>query len=382
MFFSVDAHAIGCRLTGNETYVRNLLHGLARLDQHADFLAFVSVEGAENQVPARFSTCRVSRNPFLRLGRDLTRQLRRHKPDLLHVQYTAPLLCPVPVVVSVHDVSFLEHPGFFPQARALQLRTTVARTVRRAARILTPSEFSRIAISRAYHIDPEQITVVPNAADTKFRPISRSLAAARVYERLGIRTPFILTVGDLQPRKNQTGLVEAFGSLIRSHPGLRHSLVLAGKQNWKGSRVAETVRRAGIADRVHLTGFVNDEDLVYLYNACEVFVFPSLYEGFGLPVLEAMACGRAVACSHTSSLPEVADGAGIFFDPQSKESIARALRDLLIDPELRGRMERLGLQRSSDFSWESAARRTLEVYYQVAAGQRRAERARVAVPGR
>src|SRR5438876_993867 len=146
MKFSVDAHAIGQHLTGNEVYIRNLLQAFAGLDKTSEFVTYLSVDDASPCIPKRFTVRRVSANPFVRLGYELAGQLRRDRPDLLHVQYTAPLRCPVPVVVSVHDVSFLDHPEFFPRFRAPQLRWSVNRTVRTAARILTLSEFSSAAI--------------------------------------------------------------------------------------------------------------------------------------------------------------------------------------------------------------------------------------------
>src|SRR5271169_4654316 len=143
MRFSVDAHAIGCHLTGNEVYIRNLLNHFARLDRDNEFLAYLSKPHASQQVPERFRTLPVSANPFRRLGFDLPLRLRKDRPDLLHVQYTGPLFTRVPLVVSVHDVSYLEHPRYFTRFRARQLRITVKRTIEAAARVLTPSEFSR-----------------------------------------------------------------------------------------------------------------------------------------------------------------------------------------------------------------------------------------------
>jgi len=153
MRFAVDAHAIGQHLTGNETYIRNLLNCYAALDRHADFITFVSRDDAFDSVPERFHKRRVAINPFVRLGFDLPRHLRRDRANILHVQYTAPLFCSVPVVVSVHDVSFLEHPEYFTPFRALQLRCTVHRTVKAAARVLTPSAFSKRRILDAYGLD-------------------------------------------------------------------------------------------------------------------------------------------------------------------------------------------------------------------------------------
>jgi len=383
MRFSVDAHAIGRHLTGNEVYIRNLLNGFAGLDRTSEFIAYLCAHSAEvaRVVPSRFTQRYVSRNSFLRLGMDLSRQLRRDKPDLIHVQYTAPLACPVPVVVSVHDVSFLEHPEYFPRSRRLQLRITVKKTVERAAKVLTPSEFSRQAIARAYDLDDSKIVVVPIAVSSAFHPIARELAAGKVESRFKIPSPFLLTVGDLQPRKNQIGLIHAFEELIRAHPQLPHRLAIVGQKTWFSDHVMKAAKNSSVADRIHFTGFVNDDDLLLLYNACDLFVFPSFYEGFGLPILEAMACGRAVACSNSSAMPEVANATALLFDPDSTEEMVRAMRDIVLDPELRTRMERLAQHRASLFTWDRTARKTLDVYYEIAGGKAAAAvRARRAVP--
>ncbi len=366
MRFAVDAHAIGRHLTGNEVYVRSLLNAFGAHDQDCEFVAYVSEESARPSIPSSIPVRPISANPFVRLGFELARRVREDNPDLLHVQYTAPLGCPVPVVVSVHDVSFLEHPEYFPWARARQLQWTVRRTVHSAAKVLTGSEFSKKSILKVYgDLDEEKVVVVPNAAASEFRPLSREAAAATVRERFQIPTPFLLSVGDLQPRKNQIGLIQAFARLVRAYPQLKHRLVLAGKETWFADRVREAARESGVADRIQFFGFVSDEDLLQLYNACELFVFPSFYEGFGLPALEAMACGRAVVCANTTALPEVVDGAAIVFDPYVVDEMVRALADLLLDSELRSRMERLGLQRAAHFSWQKTAEGTLDVFREV-----------------
>ena len=377
MRFSVDAHAIGCHLTGNEVYIRNLLHEFARLDEGNELIAYISKQGVEKDLPVRIQTRRVSENPYKRLGVDLPQHLRRDRPDLLHVQYTGPVFSAAPLVVSVHDVSYLEYPQYFTRFRSLQLRLTVRRTLERAARVLTPSEFSRSAILRHYRIDEEKVVVVPNAVAHQFRPVEREVARAAIQRKFGIRRPFVLTVGDLQPRKNHLGLLRAFEDVLRSGPQLQHDLVFVGKETWYSRELHRAVNQSALRDRVHFTGFVEDADLVQFYGACDLFVFPSFYEGFGLPILEAMACGRAVACSRLTAMPEVADAAGILFDPGSKEEIARAMLDILLDPELRARLERLGMQRAAAFTWEKSAARTLQVYHEVA-GQRRPQDAAVA----
>lgn len=371
MRFSVDAHAIGQRLTGNETYVRNLLHGFAALDKTSEFIAYLSRTSAFDDAPARFSKHLVANDPFLRLGFDLPRKLRQHRPDLLHVQYTAPLFCPVPVVASVHDVSFLEHPEYFTRSRAWQLRCTVKRTVRTAVRVFTASEFSKSSIVTAYALDPDKVLVTPYAVSSSFHAMSRSTARRWVTSRYGLASPFILTVGDVQPRKNYCNLIKAFRDLIAACPQLEQHLVVVGKETWFSDTVKAAAKMSGLGDRIHFMGFVEDDHLLRLYGACDMFVYPSYYEGFGIPILEAMACGRAVACSNTSAMPEVADSAALLFDPSSVPEMVRAMRDLLLDSELRTRMERLGSHRATLFSWEKTARQTLDAYYEVAGhGQR------------
>ena len=383
MRVAVDAHAIGRHLTGNEVYVRSLLNALASGKRDCEFIAYTSAAEADHSLPASVLTRRVAANPFLRLGFDLARRVRADRPDLLHVQYTAPLSCKVPIVVTVHDVSFLEHPEYFPHGRAWQLQRTVRRTVELAARILTVSEFSRRSILKVYgYLDEDKVVVIPNAAGPAFRPLPRAAAAPQVARRFGISTPFVLSVGDLQPRKNQIGLIRAFARLAWAYPQLRHNLVLAGKETWFAGRVRDAARESGVADRIQFTGFVSDDELQQLYNACDLFVFPSFYEGFGLPALEAMACGRAVACSNVTALPEVVDSAAILFDPYSTDEMVRALADLLLDADLRARMERLGTQRAAQFSWQKAADLALEVFREVAEGSVSRPLARAATVGR
>ena len=366
MRYAVDAHAIGRNLTGNEVYVRSLLQAFSALERDSTFLAYVSEAGAAATVPSPILTRQIAGNPFLRLGLDFARKLRQDRPSLLHVQYTAPLRCPVPTVVTVHDVSFLQHPEYFPWWRAAQLRITVARSVRQAARVTTISNFTRHTISEAYGISPHLISVIPAAANPFFRVANRARAVRRVEDRFGFAQPYVLTVGDLQPRKNHVRLIEAFARFLAANPASRHHLVIAGKDTWYGDRVRQAVARSGVANRIHLIGFVSDEELLNLYNACDCFAFPSLYEGFGLPLLEAMACGRAVICSDTSSIPEVAGDAGILFNPAETGSIVRALQQVLLDPDCRARLERLGLARAAQFTWLHAAESTLDVYREVA----------------
>jgi len=363
---AVDAHAIGRRQTGNEVYVRSLIRRYPQIRPDADFVAYTCCDEADEWMPEGVRHRKVARNPFARLGYDLASKVSDDRPDLLHVQYTAPVYSSVPIVATVHDVSYIDRPDYLPRSRALQLKLTVQRTVKRAAKIITVSEFSRQRIAETYGLDPDQIAVTLLAAQKAFQPMNHEAATKKARNVLGIDRPFLLNVGDLHPRKNQIGLIRAFSELIRERPELPHVLVMAGQHTWFAPRVLEAVRNSGVADRIVLTRFVDDETLRLLYNGCDLFVFPSFYEGFGLPVIEAMACGRPVVCSSATALPEVTNGAAVLFEPHSTAQQMRAMRDVLLDRELSERMQRKSLHRSQTFDWNETARRTLDVYSEVA----------------
>ncbi len=377
MRIALDAHAVGRKQTGNETYIRNLLREFGGLDTRHHYVAYISAPSAGSDIPARFEVRQVSQNPWKRLGADLPAAIVRDRPDVLHVQYTAPLRSGIPVVATVHDVSFLEHPEFFSLFRRTQLKLTVARTMRTAARIIAPSDFSRQRIANAYPSAAGRISVIHNGVDATFRPMGEEITRRWVKDNYGLSAPYILTVGDLQLRKNQIGLIQAFAAMLRERPELPHHLVLAGKETFHGCDVMEAARQSGFADRILFPGFVAEDDLRHLYCGCDFFVFPSFYEGFGLPILEAMACGRAVACSDNSATAEVADGAAILFNPRDVPQITRALLDLAMHPELRRSRGALGIRRAKEFSWRKAATETLAVYQAVLS--QRAQRVGVGV---
>jgi glycosyltransferase involved in cell wall biosynthesis len=207
--------------------------------------------------------------------------------------------------------------------------------------------------------------VTPEAAAPLFAPKAPKTLEEYPFERWSIRRPYILAVGNLQPRKNLLRLIEAFAQLITERR-IPHQLVLAGKAKWRESDIHRTVRRLGIEDRIVFTGRVPDEDLACLLNGAELFVYPSLYEGFGLPVLEAMACGTPVVTSNCTSIPEVAGDAALLVDPYRVDELADAIHHVLSDESLRARLREKGLARSQMFSWRQTARKTWTAYCQTA----------------
>ncbi len=368
----IDAHMVGERESGNERYVLNLVRALQALDLPAEFLVAVTDPSAFDGVMTvtdRWRFVRVSSSPWRRLFVELPRLARQEKSSVLHVTYAGPLSCSCPVVSTVHDVSYQAHPEWFSWRDRVVLRCGVGATLARGASVFTVSEYSKAEICRHYRLPAERIHVTLEAADPRFRVLPPNAARRDRLVELGVRFPYVLAVGNLQPRKNLIRLVESFVR-VRQGCSVPHQLVLAGKAQWRESELFEVIRRAGLEKDVLLTGYVTDDELVSLYNAADVFVYPSLYEGFGLPVLEAMACGVPVVTSRTTSIPEVAGDAAVLVEPSSTEELSAALGRVLVDRAWNQELRAKGLRHAAIFSWEQTARLTWDGYCRVAAGGR------------
>jgi glycosyltransferase involved in cell wall biosynthesis len=284
---------------------------------------------------------------------------RREQVDLVHhPRHLVPpeLGLRVPSVVTVHDVLPLAEPEHFSQLILRRYELLARTAVRGASLVLTGSRHSAGEISAKLGVAEERIRVTPYGVEDHFRPVAREPRWLR--ERFRIAGPYVLLVGTLEPRKNLAGAVRAFGEVHRQCPG--HTLVIAGGAGWKSSAF-EHVLGASEAPVVR-TGYVSDEDLVRLYSGADCFVFPSLSEGFGFPVLEAMACGAPVVSSDRTSLPELVGNAGLLVDPESPEQIAVQVVRVLGDPDLRARLREQGLQRAASFTWSECATRTVAAY--------------------
>jgi glycosyltransferase involved in cell wall biosynthesis len=279
------------------------------------------------------------------------------------VQYTAPPLAPCPVVATIHDLSFEHLPDTFKRRSRAQLRLTVRRTARAAAHIIAPSEFTRRDIVETYGVAPARVSVVPLAAATRFAPFADAKELQRVRDVYGIAGDYILAVGSIQPRKNLARLIKAYSDLRRRRAQDKlPKLVVVGKRAWLFGETLRAVEECGVTDALIFTGYAPETDLPALYCGALCFVYPSYFEGFGLPPLEAMRCGTPVVVGDRTSLPEVVGDAGLLVNPFDTESIADALARLIDDGTLRAHLRERGLARATQFDWRETARLTLEVY--------------------
>ncbi len=266
-------------------------------------------------------------------------------------------------VVTVHDVIPLILPETFTPRHRLVVRMALARVRRKADRVIVPSHAVKRDVVRRVGLPEDRVVVTHEGCEARFRPVRSGTGLRDVAARYGLPPRYVLAVGTLEPRKNLTTLLEAFARLRRDgevDADLR--LVLAGARGWLEEPIFATVRSLGLEDAVRFTGFVDDDDLPAVYSGAALFAFPSLYEGFGLPLLEAMACGVPVVTSNISSLPEVAGDAAVLVDPRDEQGLAAAIARLLRDEALRGRLREAGIARARQFSWEATARRTLDAY--------------------
>ena len=368
MHIAIDAHSVGTGLAGNETYAANLVEALAAVDSENRYTVYVTRDGAARRFAGRWPNVGVRRTlphtPLVRVPFTLSAELRRRpRPDILHVQYTAPPLAPCPVVVTIHDLSFEHLPQTFKRRSWMQLRLTVRRTARRAAHVIAPSEFTRRDLIETYKLDPARVTAIPLAAAEHFRRVEDALEIERVRRLYGIRSEYVLAVGSIQPRKNIARLVRAYSGLRRERGRSNlPQLVLVGKQAWLYGETLRAVEEEGVRDCVRMTGYVSEGDLPALYTGALCFAYPSYFEGFGLPPLEAMRCGTPVLVGDRTSLPEVVGDAALTADPFDTASLARALARLIDDAALRAELRARGLKRASAFDWRDTARMTLQVY--------------------
>lgn len=358
----------GYRSAGISHYIDRTLANLGPYLADDQLRVFVGPE-VPREAPAlkgfQVSWSRVSTDrPVLRILWEqlvLPRELQRWRADLVHAPaHVAPLAAPCPSVVTFHDLSFFVLPGAFNRSNRAYLQLFSRLTARRARRFIAVSESTRQDLIRWLGVSPNSIAVVPNGVDPDFRPEPDQRRIAEFRRTHGLPDRFILYLGTLEPRKNLPALLRAYARARLQ--GLNAPLVLAGGPGWGVETILKEIEDLDLQKHVRLTGYVASDERALWYNAATLFAYPSLYEGFGLPVLEAMACGTPVVASNRSSLPEVVGDAGILIDPSDTAGLADALLDLLRDDERRSHLSDRGLVRARRFTWDAAARATRQVY--------------------
>jgi glycosyltransferase involved in cell wall biosynthesis len=367
---AIDARKL--RDYGIGTYVRNLLRHLARIDQSTEFVVLCrqADAGTVAGLGANFRPVPETSRPYsIREQLSIPMDLRRERADLFHApHYVLPPLTPCPSVVTIHDCIHLRFPQYLPNRVAYAYaRASLWVATHRSHRVLTVSEASKRDILRYFRVPEKKIDVIYNAIDERFGQPPAAEEIERVRERYQLDGPFILYAGNIKPHKNLERLIEAFHTLRRGGGFDNVRLLIIGDEISKYATLRRAVHRNKLHKYVRFFGFVPDETLASLYRLASVFVFPSLYEGFGLPPLEAMASGTPVITSNVSSLPEVVGDAALLIDPYEPDEIADAMRRVLTDATLRDQMRERGLARAREFSWDRSVRRVREIYDEVLA---------------
>jgi glycosyltransferase involved in cell wall biosynthesis len=376
----IDAHLLSLassyRQAGVSRYITELVRHLAAEPGPHEYVVFTpphglgalavppSVQVAPSRLPTQRPPVRIAWEqaaaPVLAAARRL---------DLFHAPVNvAPLALPCRTIVTIHDLAFLLYPERLTPARRRYLALMTRLSARRAARVIAVSAQTARDVVARLGVPAERVVVVPEAAAEHFRPEPDAAALAAFRHAKGVSEQYVLFVGTLEPRKNVPALLRAFARVAGEFPGVQ--LVIAGGRGWLDDEIFALHAALGLGARVCFPGFVPPEELPRWYQAATVFVYPSLYEGFGLPPLEALACGTPVIASNTSAIPEVVGDAGLLVDPRDEAALAAALRALLADPARRAALRAAGLARAARFSWARVARETRAVYAALAPARR------------
>jgi len=367
MLIAIDASTISTQ-GGPRTYVLGLLDALFRLDRENEYLVFYNDPVHLGRFPLAREIVLPGRNPLARLWREhvmLPLACRREKVALLHCPKSAiPYFSPCPTVVTLHDLIPLRHPETEKFAARIYWNIQIPVAARKSSFIITDSEHARQEIMEDFNVPPERIKAVMLGFNPAMLGKREPAGAAAVRAKYGLPEGYILYVGTIQPRKNIDALIEAYATL----QGRRDSmpkLVIVGRKGWLYDRLFARIAELGLTAEILFTGFVPDEELPYIYDGAKLFAYLSFFEGFGLPPLEAMACGVPVITSNTTSLPEVVADAGITVAPGDAVAVVEAIGRLLDDPEYAALLGRRGRERARLFSWDAAARETLAIYRRV-----------------
>lgn len=355
---------VGRRVGGLEVYETNLVRALARVDSGNEYRVFCldpSVPELLQVKAANFHFEVLNTGRFKGVALDIPRALAKAKLDLFHALFVPPPLTSVPYVFTHHGSEVIERPDLYPFALGLRMRFLFKRALKQARLIICVSNYVRDYLINSRQIPLQRLRTVYHGCDPRFASVEKNEARKLVKDKYAQNQPFILAVGRIEPRKNPVRVLRAYDRFRRSAPDAPR-LVFAGMKTWSAAEFDRTVTELRLNDSISQLGHVSNDELPSLYAASEFAVFASLWEGFGLPVLEAYAAGTPLIASRTTSLPEISGGACLLVNPDSVEEIAMAMQSLHQDAQLRAKLVSLGRERVRAFSWDQAARQTLDTY--------------------
>jgi len=366
MKIGIDAHAAENDGSGNCTYIRNLLAALREIDNQNEYVLYVTdISHPFYQAFHSYEHFKIRqialKSPFIRIPLFLARETLKDSLDILHVQYIAPPFHKGKLVATIHDLGFLHFPESFSRFEVLRSKILIRMTAKRSDKIITGSHFSKQDIIKTYKINPQNIEVIPLGVSTTFKPESNPAKAKKILDKYRVQKPYFLCVGRLNPRKNLISLVKAF-AMMKKEKSIPHKLVIVGKEDFATRKIIQSIKAADSSSDVLLTGYVEEQDLPLLYNESDVFIYLSLFEGVGLPVLEAMSCGAPVIASDLSSLTEIVGDAGLLVNPLDPKEIGDAIFRITSNQELKKKYAARGISRAREYSWLSTAQQTLNIY--------------------
>lgn len=378
MRIAIDGR-MGHTRVGMGVYIRGLISHLGKIDRRNEYFIITHRGKKADFIPnqsnfIKWGTSISYKNHFRRDFWEqgyLPLKLRKANIDVYHgPNYVLPIFSKNGLVLTIYDMTLFASQEWYKPISRFRVQRLLKTSAKRAHKIITGSENSKRDIIEILKVPEEKVQVIYIGIDDVYRPIDDRRGLDFVKTRYGITSRFILHVGSLNPRKNIPRLIDAY-NMLPAKILKEYELVIVGKKSWKADKIFAETKKLGLEDRVIFTGFVADSDLPLLMNAADLLAFPSLYEGFGIPPLEAMACGTPVVASNTSSIPEVVGDAALLFDPYNVEEIANAMYRALTNEQLRDELRQKGFERAKQFSWEKAARETLAVYEGVYAARRK-----------
>ena len=364
MKIGIDIHTISGMPQGSKTYIQNLLRELAKVDADNEYYLYSTEKISSSYGKKFFHRIIKPKSSIIRIPLSFPLSLKRDSIDIFHCLYIAPPLCPCKYVVTIQDILFESYPDLFPAKQRVIFSKLVHLTAKRAEHILTCSEYSKNDIYKRYNIPLDKITVTHHGVDKIFAKIDdkNRLNDFRIQHKLPHK--FILFVGRIEPRKNIPILIDAYADLLKQNK-IKHDLVIVGPKDFGYKKTFEKVKQYGIEKKVLFTGPIENKNLPYIYNMADLFVYPSIAEGFGIPPLEAMACGTPVVTSNTTSLPEVVGNGAITVNPFDIKSLSNAIITLINNGDIRNKYIKSGFERAKLFSWEKSAKKTLKIYERV-----------------